>query len=375
MSALKGETVHPSFPRLPLFGLSLLILCLASYGGLPRMGWTLPLPAPTWASFHGPLMVSGFLGTLLGVERAVKLGRNWMYLSPLLCVLGSFFILSGVSVPSTGPRLFLAASTLALAVSVEMVLRRHSLDRIVMLMGSAAWFSGNFLWAASAPIPSIILWWADFLVLTLAAERLELGRFFNPSTASKAVFGVASSLCLGGTIWTLSDPLAGTRVASLGMLCLAAWLMVFDAWERNGADKGSVYSVACLHTSYLWLFMGGVLGLVWAPVENGRFYDAFLHTLFLGFVFSLVFGHAPQIFRTVAQRPLVFLKSYWVHFALLDLSLTFRILCDLTGWMALRHWAGMLSAVAVAVFVLNLTAGLCWNPSPDVRKAAVCPPD
>ena len=69
--------------RFPLMFLGLLALLTALWGGLLRLGWALPLLRPTLSVVHGPLMVCGFLGTLIGVERAVALGAFWPYAAPL----------------------------------------------------------------------------------------------------------------------------------------------------------------------------------------------------------------------------------------------------------------------------------------------------
>ena len=55
--------------------------CLVAgvWGGLVRLPLNLPLPGgnANWLSFHGPLMVCGFLGTAIGLERAVGLKGWW----------------------------------------------------------------------------------------------------------------------------------------------------------------------------------------------------------------------------------------------------------------------------------------------------------
>ena len=40
----------------------------------------------------------------------------------------------------------------------------------------------------------------------------------------------------------------------------------------------------------------GLLFVIYSPMETGPRYDAALHTFFIGFVFSMIFGHAPVIF-------------------------------------------------------------------------------
>jgi hypothetical protein len=44
-----------------------LALLTGMWVGLARMGWALPTPN---LFIHGPLMISGFLGTLISLERA-----------------------------------------------------------------------------------------------------------------------------------------------------------------------------------------------------------------------------------------------------------------------------------------------------------------
>ena len=81
--------------RFPLMALGMLALLTALWGGLVRLGWSWPLPWPTLFIAHGPLMVCGFLGTLIGVERAVALGVFWPYAAPLLTAVGTLALLPG----------------------------------------------------------------------------------------------------------------------------------------------------------------------------------------------------------------------------------------------------------------------------------------
>ncbi len=56
--------------------------------GLFRLGWALPLPQLDLPLAHGPLMVSAFLGTLIGLEKAVAVQRKWAYLGPFSTGIG-----------------------------------------------------------------------------------------------------------------------------------------------------------------------------------------------------------------------------------------------------------------------------------------------
>jgi len=75
---------HP----LPFLFLAFLGLLAALWAGLMRLGWQLPALTPSLAMLHGPVMISGFLGTLITLERAVAMKQRWMYLPPLLSGLG-----------------------------------------------------------------------------------------------------------------------------------------------------------------------------------------------------------------------------------------------------------------------------------------------
>ena len=59
------------------------------------MGWAWP----EWISLHGPLMVGGFLGTLIALERAVGLEKKWGYLQHISTFQGlKIFLFFGISV-------------------------------------------------------------------------------------------------------------------------------------------------------------------------------------------------------------------------------------------------------------------------------------
>src|SRR3990172_8934178 len=96
------------FP-LPFLFLAMLALLAALWAGLMRLGWNLPALTPSLAMAHGPLMISGFLGTLIPLERAVAMKQKWMYLPPLLAGLGWLVTLLIRSLP-LGPILLTLAS-------------------------------------------------------------------------------------------------------------------------------------------------------------------------------------------------------------------------------------------------------------------------
>ncbi len=51
--------------RMPVLAIGLLSMAYATWVGLVRLGWNLPLPQSDQLVVHGPLMICGFLGTLI----------------------------------------------------------------------------------------------------------------------------------------------------------------------------------------------------------------------------------------------------------------------------------------------------------------------
>ncbi|MBX3311269.1 MAG: hypothetical protein KF739_12690, partial [Cryobacterium sp.] len=71
-----------------------LALLLGLDAALLLLGVWAPLSFARVAELHAPLMVFGFVGTFIVLERAVAARRGWGYSSPLLLGLGSLILLS-----------------------------------------------------------------------------------------------------------------------------------------------------------------------------------------------------------------------------------------------------------------------------------------
>ena len=341
--------------RLPLLLLGILALLAGIWAGLLRMGWGWPSWSAALAAAHGPLMVSAFLGTVIGLERAIALNRRAAYLAPLLTGLGGLLLLSGVSFV-WGGRLLLVGSV-GLVVLFGLIVRRHAaVYTVTMAAGAVAWLVGSALWVGGRPIFAVVPWWVAFLVLTIAGERLELSRVLRPTPRIIGLFTAAAGVFLGGVLLSVWAYDAGVRLAGLGLVLLAAWLLRYDLARRNVRLSGLTRFIAvCLFGGYVWLAAGGLLWLVYGGVMAGPIYDAVLHAVFLGFVFAMIFGHAPLIFPSVLGRPMAYLPAFYGPLIVLHLSLLVRTAGDLFNVVPLRQWGGLLNGVALMLF-LGLTA-------------------
>lgn len=341
---------------LPFRGIMLLAgmagLFGALWAGLWRLGWNLPVPE-TLPANHGPLMISGFLGTVISLERAVALRKIWPFAAPVFAALASVLMLTGTGGPVAAIAVT-AASVILTLVFFRIFFRDGELHYAVMGVGANLWLAGNILWLRGFPMPVIALWWAGFLVLTVAGERLELSRILQPGPSVRRIFLLILGLLIGGMLAGLVRYSLGVRLVGGGFVALAVWLWQNDLARKSvGRDGISRFMALALILGYIWLGISGGIGLIYGGVISGPIYDAFMHALFVGFIFSMIFGHAPVIFPVVLGIPLSYRTSYYLHLGLLHLSLILRIAGDLIMSDPLRRWGGLLNAAAILVFIVN----------------------
>ena len=331
---------------------ALLSLLFGLWAALIRIGWDLPALQPSMANAHGPLMVSGFLGTLVCLERAVALSKRWAFTAPLLTGLGALIVLFGWT--DAGALLITLGSLIAIMVHAFIMRRHAALYTLTMLVGSLCWFSGNLSWLFGNPIYQVVLWWAAFLVLIIAGERLELSRVLQLDALKQASFATAVGLLLAGLVLTLLDFNLGVRLTGVGNLALALWLLTHDIARRTIRRTGLTrYIAVSLMAGYVWLAFSGTWGVMVGDVRAGLQYDALLHGIFLGFVFSMLFAHAPIILPAVLHVALPYRSTLYVHLVLLHFSLILRVGGDLLVMPGVRQWGGLLNVVAILWFLAS----------------------
>ncbi len=332
---------------------------LAGLGsGLTRLGWRMDSFSAGLAAVHGPLMIAGFLGTVISLERAVALaGRYpWSLVVPLVNAAGAAALLFYPA--DWTPRILLAAGSFGLVVLFAFMLRLHpTRDVGIMALGALAWLAGSLLWLAGWPLYQVVHWWTAFLVLTIVGERLELSRVRRLSLLSQRLLVAAVAVYAAGVLLTLIDLGAGIRLLGVGALFMAGWLLRYDIAGRTIRQAGLPRFIAtCLLPGYVWLGVGGGLALWFGPVAAGPPYEAILHAFLLGFVFSMIFGHAPIILPALTGLRLDFHPIFYAHLALLHASLAVRLYGDLVFDFTARRWGGLFNGVAIIVF-LAVTVG------------------
>jgi hypothetical protein len=320
--------------------------------GLQRLGIDLPAPVPDLFLKHGPLMVAGFLATVIGLERAVALGAGWSYLAPGCSGLGALLFLAGF----TQAPLLMALGGLFLAATAVEGLRRHfALYAAVMALGALMGALGSLAWALGLAIPSCIAAWMAFLALTIAGERLELTRFLPPAKGRTSSLVLLTGLILLAALGGLAGLLQAPRFLGLGFLGLAVWFLRFDIARRNLLQRGlSRFIGLCLASGYVWLGIGGFALLYHGMPESGFEYDAVLHIVFIGFVFSMIFGHGPVILPAILKRQAPYHPILLAWLVLLQGGLVLRLIGDHNEIAWLRQTGGVLNEAAILLYILTL---------------------
>ncbi|GAB4415508.1 MAG: hypothetical protein Kow002_00680 [Anaerolineales bacterium] len=341
------KKIHTHY--LPFLALAILALLLALWAGLLRLGWALPAFS-NLALAHGPLMVSGFLGVLIPLERAVAIRQKWMFLVPILAGLGWITLFFQ---PFLGALLMTFGSFGTLGILAVMIHREPHVHTITMGVGALAWVVGNVLWMTGMPIFQLVFWWMAFLVLTIGGERLELNRVLHPSKGQIRLFSVLAAILFVGAIVATLWLDFGARLSGLAMLALALWFLKNDIATRNVRHPNSLtrYIAICLFGGFIWLGLGGGLSLFYGAQAAGPIYDAILHAVFVGFVIAMIFGHAPIIFPAILGVPVTFRPAFYIHLALLHLSMIVRVAGDLSLNIPVRKWGGLLNEVALLLFL------------------------
>ena len=294
-------------------------------GALLLLGVWSPVTSTRLSEWHGPLMVLGFVGTVICLERAVALGHRLAFLVPAVSGLGVIVLLAPL--PFDSARAGLALLTLAqlglLTIYVPLWQRSH--DDAIVIQGAGAFCAAGAaaLLTTGVHVSQIVGWLACYMILTICGERLELSRL------TMARNRALPALCLAvvaALLVSVVSPAIGWRVLGVVLIGLAVWLCRHDV-ARGGLRRGgqAAYIGTLLMVGYLWLATAGIVCTVQGPPISRSGYDAVVHSLFLGFTMGMILGHAPIILPAVLQVRLKWTTWFWLPAFLLEASLLVRI--------------------------------------------------
>lgn len=340
----------------------------ALVGGLERMGVAVGGAPSVLVYHHGPLMVGAFFGAVISMERAVALRAAWSFLAPVTAVAGGIAIVA-FEAPFAASLLFLASGLCLIAVFIHLLRRRFEPFTLAMGVGALCFAAGSGLWVLEAPLSEVVPWWASFLVLTIAGERLELSRF-RAQTQSRRGFWAGFVLSGAGLTATLLAFDVGVRLLGAGFVFLAVWLAFNDiaraTIHRRGAPR---FMAAALFAGYFWLAVAGALALVVGGTHAGLMYDATWHAVFVGFVFSMIFAHAQVILPALTGLRVRHGAWFYAPLVLLHLATALRVAGDLSTHNLLRRAGGVGNVAAIALFAVVLATSV-WRARRPAKRSS-----
>lgn len=317
---------------------------------LLRLAVWAPVDSPRAADLHGLIMVLGFLGTLISLERAQSLGQGWAYLAPALYGLGGLALVSPAPV-ELGMLLLVEAGVLFVVLYLALY-RRAPRPLVAVQVLSAVHALGGAVVALLIDIPTALPWLFAFVVLTIAAERAELAHLEMGPKADQVLLGLAGVLTLTVLLALTTD--FGDRLLGAVIAWAALWLLRHDVVRRQLRLHGQHrYIATALLVGYLHLILAGTLLVVFGlPGWTGS-YDVVVHGVFLGFAMSMVMAHAPVILPAVLGRDLPYHPVMWLGLGVLQFGLVIRFVGSLSSMTHLWQVGGVITVIALLIFLLT----------------------
>jgi hypothetical protein len=320
------------------------------------LGVWAPVDSAKLPDLHGILMVFGFLGTLIALERSVALAKPAGFIAPALLGLGSIVILTPA--PLIIGQSVLLAGSLAFTLLYIPLFQRNLDDAVlVQALGAAMLTAAALMWMGGVPVSGLIAWLTGYVVLTIAAERLEFARM-SISRPAVALFRLLVPVFALALLASLLWPAIGMPALGAALLLLVAWLLVNDVARRTWRAPGQPGFIgACLMAGYVWLAMAGLIWVLGRPPADTRVMDATIHSVFLGFALSMIMAHASVILPAVLRVRLPYHRSFYAPAALLHVSLVLRIgLGDGLDLAWALRLGGVINVIAVLGFALMAAA-------------------
>lgn len=349
---MKSRLFQPYY----LLPLVLLGLVMGIAGGWIRLGNPV-IPVAEAGINHGLLMVGGFLGTLISIERAMVMNKKIWLVIPFISGLSSIFFLFGMQAEGL---LFLLAGSLGLGSIMHIQSVRHPYFHTFLLYaGAVFWFIGNFLVWKTGLIAAGSTWWMGFLLFTIVGERLELSQFMPVPSWSKKALGGFLALFFIGLLFPFHG--LGNELLGVAVLLISAWLLSFDMAKVAAKKKDQFRYIGIgLRIGYLWL---GIQGLILLLMESHPlFYDLVLHTFFLGFTFSMIWAHAPIIFPTIfGIRHTPYHSIIWGPWILFQVTLLGRIAFGMGEFMEWRKIIGISNGYLILLMFGFMAGILVWK--------------
>ncbi|MDH5609502.1 MAG: hypothetical protein OEY56_08480, partial [Cyclobacteriaceae bacterium] len=249
-----------AFIFVPAFLLAGLAAALGKMGLMPWAG----------SHFHGLLMLNGFTGGLITAEKVMARADGVRVSAYWLVVVGMLITLAGIEMASV----FVAIAGLLLVWDeLAHPAAGHRTDSLLHVLAFFCLTMANVKFFRTGFIPDAILFWQGFVVLMILSTRIK------KMGASQSYTLLAGLIFYFISLW-LPFHLVGQAITGGTLFVLAVWLFVREV--RHSKAGSLMYGAA-----YFWLAVSGASMLLADQILYS--FDFMIHSLFLGFLFSMIF--------------------------------------------------------------------------------------
>jgi hypothetical protein len=321
-------------------------------------GFLLP-PIPEWIPVHGHIMIGGFLAALIIFERMIALRIHGLIWVPYVYVFSSLFLQTQAPMVRLLHLIALVGWILHRWMSYKTFHRweKPVVESIAFIVLSFALLSSGGL---SARI-EVGLSALAFPIAVIAIERLELSMQFKKTGARIVLFGLIGWCVL----WIVSTWRGIPNLSAMGIvtLILTCFLAFYDLSLRTRTSKSAHnlhgFLKLALIFAYLWLFAGSIVMVFWFTISGAILKDILFHLFGLGFIFTMILGHAPLILpAALGKMPPN--KAPLIPFLIFQAATLIRIVGDFALMQSVLLWqwtgwiTGVVSALAFFIYLVTL---------------------
>ena len=372
---------------LPFVGASVGFMLLALTIGIFRLmaqNGVGPILLERLYPLHPLIMVFGFICGIIVTERIAGVEllphtretRTSLVMPPLIFagVLGETagYLWGERLVVYVGAALLVASSLLFLRLLVSFLAGgRDRLSVFFMILSSLSLLLASCLSAFSLPAGNtgFVMLLLLFPIIFVLGERVELTSLATgarPSGFAPALFLLAAAVALFGSGAFAALP-ASSELAAFAATGLAFGL--FGLKERGARPKGEATPFRRYVSRHVgggdgWGVAGSGFGGAYSLSGTFVYYDAFVHSLAIGFVGIMFLAHGPIILPMVLRRRFDDGSFSYAPLAILLLALFTRIGSELAlvyqrSWLLQASTAasGWLVLIAVAAFFAEMALG------------------
>ena len=335
---------------------------------LEGIGFTRLLP------IHPHLIVLGFIGTLIYVERIYAAPeariRSILYIGLIFHVTGvltmaiyGFTGYIGVAYTS----LLVFHIPLATYIIYIYSLRRY-IDRVsgaLQVASQIPYISMVYtsMWTGYTDRVAYSLTILSYPILMILGERLALSRVGpRPIVRRAGVIYILTILYLATLTFSLyTSPDIYLRIVYTATLAV---LVIYTIYSDPGlrAVSGDIHRFLRTHLigGYAMLLAGIIVAPLSGLPTGANLYDLYIHLIGLGFIGSMLLGHGPIVLSGIrGVKP----RYSYVPYAVLLASIGLRALLDILYWMdisilnILAGLSGLSTIIVVPIFLISISRG------------------